>query len=87
MFNFFEEMATMYGINLGKYNSFNLVNIANKLVYVEGQKGIIKITPQCITFKVKGSVISVFGQNLKLKRISENVLVIQGEIKQVESGI
>lgn len=87
MFNFFEEMATMFGINLGKYDSFNLVNISNKLMYVEGQKGIIKITPDCITFRVKNGVISVFGQNLTIKRIAENVLVIQGEIKQVESGI
>ena len=87
MFNFFNELALDYNLNIGGYNQFNLVNLSNKLVYIEGQKGIIKISTDCITFRVKKSVISVFGQNLTIKRITDSVLVIAGEIKQIESGV
>lgn len=87
MFNFFSELALDYNLNIGEYNQFNLVNLSNRLVYIEGQKGIIKIATDCITFRVKKSVISVFGQNLTIKRITDTTLVISGEIKQIESGV
>ena len=87
MFNFFNELALEYGATIGDWNNFNLVNISNKLVYVEGQKGVIKISTECMTFRVKKSIISVFGQNLIIKRITDTTLVIQGEIKQIESGV
>lgn len=87
MFNFFNELALDYNLNIGELNQFNLVNISNKLIYVEGQKGIIKILSDCITFRVRKGVISVFGQNLTIKRITNTTLVISGEIKQIESGV
>ena len=87
VFNFFNELALDYNLNIGEYNQFNLVNLSNRLVYIEGQKGIIKIATACITFRVKKGVISVFGQNLTIKRITDTTLVISGEIKQIESGV
>lgn len=87
MFNFFSELASDYGLEIGALNTFNVVNLSNKLVYVEGQKGVIAISDKEITLRVKKGVISVVGENLKIKRITSQTMVIVGKIKQIESNI
>lgn len=85
MFNFFDEIAGDYGLEIGSGNSFNLVNMSNKLIYIEGHKGIISISDETITFRVKKGAICVVGKKLYLKRITKSTLTICGEIKQIES--
>ena len=82
MFNFFNEIIADYGLEL---SSFNLVNMSNKLVYVEGHKGVISIKEEVISFKVKKGAISIYGKNLIIKRITDNCLVVTGEINNIES--
>ncbi len=85
MFNFFSELVADFGIEIDKVNSFNIVNMSNKLVYIEGQKGVIKIGDDSMSIRVKGGVIVVFGKNLKLKKITGTTVCIMGEIHQIES--
>ena len=85
MFNFFSELVADFGIEIDKVNSFNIVNMSNKLVYIEGQKGVIKIGDDSMSIRVKGGVIVVFGKNLKLKKITGTTVCIVGEIHQIES--
>ena len=85
MFNFFDELVFEYGLQIDKVSDFNLINISNKLLYVEGQKGVILISDDVISFKVKKGAICVYGEELKLKRITKTTLVIMGKIKKVES--
>lgn len=85
MFNFFNELVADFGFENEFVNSFNLINMSNKFIYVEGQKGVVSITSDVITFRIKKGVISVFGQNLTLKRITATTLCIEGNIKKIES--
>lgn len=85
VFNFFSELVADFGIEIDKINSFNIVNMSNKLVYIEGQKGVIKIGDDSMSIRVKGGVIVVFGKNLKLKKITGTTVCIVGEIHQIES--
>ena len=87
MFNFFYELAGEYGLECSVINSFNLVNMSNKLIYLEGLTKIISIEENIITLKVKNNVITIFGEHLSIKRISGSTLVICGNIKQIESDI
>ena len=84
VFNFFDEIAFDFGLEVERINSFNIVNMSNKLLYVEGQKGVLSIGDDVISFRVKKGAISVFGENLKLRRITKTTLVIVGNIKKVE---
>ncbi len=85
MFNFFSELVADYGLEVEQLNSFNIVNMSNKLVYIEGQKGVVKIGSDSISIRVKGGVIVVFGQNLKLKKITATTVCVLGNIHQIES--
>ena len=85
MFNFFDEIVGDFGLEVEKINQFNVINMSNKLLYVEGQRGIFCLTDENISLRVKGGVLQVNGIGLKLKRISKTTLVITGNIKSIES--
>lgn len=85
MFNFFNEIIGDYGLETNFINSFNIVNMSNKLVYIEGHKGVISISKENISIRVKKGVLCVIGKHLQIKRISHSTAVIVGEIKEIES--
>ena len=85
MFNFFNELISDYGLETSLLNSFNIVNMSNKLVYIEGHKGVISISKENISIRVKKGVLCVVGKNLQIKRISYTTVVVIGEIKEIES--
>ena len=84
VFNFFSEIVADFGLEIDKLNSFNIVNMSNKLVYIEGQKGVVKISSESMSIRVKGGVVVVFGQNLKLKKITGTTVCIVGKIEGIE---
>ena len=85
MVNFVDELVQEYGIENQLLNNFNIINMSNRLVYVEGQMGVLKISDEVVSFKVKKYAISIFGQHLKIKRINNTTLVVTGEINIIES--
>lgn len=85
MFNFFEQIKNDLRLDGSMFENFNLINMSNKLVYVEGHRGVFLISDDCISFKIKKGIVLVCGNNLVLKKITKTTLVIQGEIKKVES--
>lgn len=85
MFNFFEQIKNELMLETSMFDSYNLINMSNKIVYVEGHRGVFLISEDCISFKIKKGVILVYGENLVLKKITKTTLTIQGNIKKVES--
>lgn len=85
MFNFFNELTSSLNLEFDAVGSFNLVNISNKIVYIEGQKQILKISSEQVIVKVKNGEIHITGQDLVIKRITNTTLTIIGKIKQIES--
>ncbi len=85
MFNFFDEIVSDFGLEVDFVNSFNLINMSNRLVYVEGQKGIVLISDDAISFRVKKGIVTICGQNLRIKRITNTTLTLVGNIKKIES--
>ena len=84
MFNFFNEIKDKFDDSLEKLNDYKVVNISGKILYVEGQKGLITISENLINFKVYKGVVTVEGKNLKMKECTSNTLAISGEIIKVE---
>jgi len=85
MFNFFNEVKE--NIKTPKeldFSGFNLINISGNLLYVEGHMGLVTLSKELITFKVKKAVIMVEGENMVLSELSDNTLKICGKIKKVE---
>lgn len=85
MFNFFGEVKeNLKDSNKLDLDSFNLVNISGRILYAEGHIGLVTLSKEMISFKVKKSVVIVEGKDLVLSELSENTLKICGIIKKVE---
>jgi len=54
--------------------------INNKYLYLEGKNQIIDYYDHYIKIKTKKVIITLDGRNMEIKEISENELVIEGEI-------
>lgn len=84
MFNFFSEIKK--GVkNYDLAKGFNMVNISNHIVYVEGHKGITFFSCDCVCFKVKDGRLTIEGDNLLVEELSTDTLKISGDIKKIEA--
>ncbi len=85
MFNFLKEIKDNLKNpnNLG-LESFNIINISGHLLYVEGHLGLVTLSKELVSFKVKKGVILVEGQDMVLSELNENTIKICGKIKKVE---
>jgi len=85
MFNFFNEIKENLKVtNKMELDIFNLVNVSGRILYAEGHMGLVTLSKELISFKVKKGVIIVEGRDLILSELSENTLKICGQIKKVE---
>ncbi len=85
MFNFFNEIKeNLKTTNKMELDIFNLVNISGRILYAEGHMGLVTLSKEIISFKVKRAVVIVEGKDLVLAELSENTLKICGQIKKVE---
>lgn len=85
MFNFFNEvkenLLNPKNLNL---DGFNIINISGHVLYVEGHLGLVTLSKELISFKVKKGVVMVEGADMILSELSDNTLKICGQIKKVE---
>lgn len=84
MFNFFNELKEEFSLSNDIFNTYNIVLIGGKFIYVEGHKGILAYNSEIVSFKIKKGVIVVKGENLILNQISSSTLSVKGNIKNVE---
>ena len=85
MFNFLNEIKQNLKIPQGlDLNGFNLINIAGNLLNVEGHLGLVTLSKQQISFKVRKGVIIVDGEDMILNELSDTTLKICGKIRKVE---
>ena len=78
MFNFFGEIKKDL-----KVDEFHIINISNRILYVEGHRGIKTLTKSLVVFKVKNGSVEVEGEGLNLSELTENTLKISGKIKRI----
>ena len=84
MFNFFNEIKSSLK-KVEKLDNFHLINISNRMLYVEGHRGLLTLTKELVSFKIRGGVIMVEGDGLYLLELTENTIKISGTIKKMES--
>ena len=82
MFNFFNEIKKKGNIEL--LNEFNMIDVSGKLLYVEGHMGLTVMTQTMIAFKIKNGRVVVEGNDLFLNELTDNTMLIKGEILKTE---
>ncbi len=86
MFNFFEEIKKgVSGLQPNLLNSYNIINISGKILYIEGHTGLTTLSKEMISFKIKNGRIVVEGKNMILQELTDNTMKIVGEIVKVEA--
>ena len=84
MFNFFYEIKKKINTKNGDFESYNIVNISGKALYIEGHKGLLVLSNEKIVVKLKQAQVEVLGRELFLAELTENTLLIEGKIIKVE---
>lgn len=83
MFNFFNELKKNVK-NAESLKNYNIINISNKIIYVEGHKGLVTLSKEIIAFKVKNGRMVVEGSDMFLLELTENTIKISGKVKKME---
>ena len=86
MFNFFNELkSNIKNVKDEAFKNYNLINVSGNLLYVEGHMGLVSLSKENISFRVRGATIVVDGEDMRLLEMTENTLKIIGKIKKVET--
>lgn len=56
----------------------------NREILIEGSKGVLEYTPECVRVNTPGMILSVSGRELNLRCISETALIIEGFILSLQ---
>ena len=85
MFNFFKEIKEnlTHAKDLDLVG-FKIINLSGKFLYIEGHLGLLNLSRENVSVKIKHGAIFVEGQELTLEELSENTLKISGKITKVE---
>jgi len=84
VFNFFDEIKKKFKLENNVLDEFNIINLSGKALYIEGHNGLLKLSKEKISFKIKKKIIDVEGENMILKELTYNTILIQGDIKKTE---
>ena len=86
MFSFFSEMVEKSGLPMDTIlNGFRIVNLSNKMIYVEGFLKIVTFETNLINLKMKKGMLKINGDNLTIRNLNTNTALVCGEIVGVES--
>ncbi len=87
MFFLFDEISKMSGLPMDMINKgFRMINFSNRAVYIEGYTALIDAEPNEIGVKLKKGIIKLNGDDLKIKNMNLDTLLVTGDIKQIEMG-
>lgn len=87
MFSFFEDIAKITGLPFDILNSgFRLINFCNKSFYVEGFKTLIEFSSEVVSLKLTKGSVKIVGNNLKIKNLNKDTILIVGDILTVEQN-
>ena len=85
IFNFFEELKSKCHWPKNLQDDYNIVNIGGKIVYVEGQKGLLGLSSNTISLKLSGSkTVEIKGENMHIVELTHSTITITGKIYKVE---
>lgn len=68
------------GITLKEYR---YINIGGKMVYIEGQNGLVNLSKEEISFKVHKKICTIKGNELYIKYYDNSTAVVCGSIVSV----
>lgn len=84
MFNFFSELKTKCNLQTKFGATYNIINIDGQIVYVEGHKGILTLSSEKISCKLKTGFFVITGTSMFIKELTPDTVLVQGKIQKIE---
>lgn len=84
IFNFFSELKTKCNFPQDVVVPYNIVNIGGQIVYVEGHRGLLELSDATISCKLKTGYVEIKGNNLFVRELTQNTILIEGKIYKTE---
>ena len=78
MFDFFDEFFGEI-----KKGAYRYQVDSGRQIAIEGYKNVLRIDENSIVVKIDNGEIEVLGQNLKVKELSTNTIVVYGKIQSI----
>ena len=87
MYDFFEEIVKMSGLPLDIFNNgFRIINFSNRTVFIEGFVNIVSFENYEIIIKLKSGIVKIQGNDLKIKNMNLETILIVGKINSLETN-
>lgn len=84
IFNFFSELKTKCNFPQDVVVPYNIVNIGGQIAYVEGHRGLLELSSTMVSCKLKTGYVEIKGNNLFVRELTENTILIEGKIYKTE---
>ena len=79
-----DELDTYVSKELGvTLKEYRYTNIGGKMIYLEGQRGIVTLTNEEVSFKLKTKTFTIKGTDLFIKYYDNNTALVYGSIVSV----
>lgn len=79
-----KEIEKLMG-DIGSDIDYRIINLGGKSVYIEGIKSVISFGENELQFQLKKMLLSVLGNELKVKYLDASTCVVLGKIMAVET--
>lgn len=84
-FNFFSELKSKCNWSENIVSPYNIVNIGGKIVYIEGQTGLLVLSSDTISCKLQSNKrVEVKGANMLVRELTNSTIIIEGKIYKIE---
>ena len=84
--SFFKEVAAVLGLNADSIaNGYQVINYSGAAVYIEGFKRILSIDERAVAVATKKQRLTVSGENLAVKELENNTVIVCGRIVSVSA--
>ena len=79
-----DELDSLVTNELGlTLKEYRYINVGGKLLYIEGQNGILNLSKEEISFRLRKKVITVKGSDLYIKYYDNSTAIVGGSIISV----
>lgn len=87
MDNYFKEIIKICGLPFNEVlKDVKVILIGGKVLYVSNYKKIITYSKESIDLRVKGDIVHILGEDLTIKQLDKNEIIIFGKIGGVTVG-
>ncbi len=87
MDNYLEELSNICGLPFNEtLKDVKIIQLGFRILFISNYKKIINYASNSIDLKVKGEILKIAGNDLKIKQMNSNEMIVLGNIYSLSLG-